>query len=458
MTWPVDNDTVDHSGPDDPLSHPLPQGVVLPGGAALDAPGSDLTQYYIGEDGLRVFELRPDSGQPKKKPVDLAHVTKFIDGYNGIVNANDKGTVARDVDQWFEAANALRDAVTRLNVLGNNKQLQGNTVKKIIDNVNLLTQSITPTAAAAERMKYLSLLFASDIEDTRNWFKTPGWSEIARSGTPEQKQVLDAWAHRTVRLAYNPPIEVISSHHPDIPPKPPEVDPNPAANPTPMASSPGPGPGGKTPPGLKLSGLGDPSDWRETNDPRDNRNQNQNQNQGLDPSSALDAASNAGKEAGDAASKTAESAGKTAQDALSELLKGKDGPGQTGGLLGAGAIPVSAVGRNGAAGLGKIGGGSVPRVGTGAPPAMPTVKPTEPSVTATKASAETSASRASVSNGASSGSGAGAPHAGGGSPAGKVHKTNKALRHDKHGVVDEDVAVVPVVGEEPTASVPAKST
>lgn len=476
MTWPTGGPD-DPYGPQDPLSHaPSPTEVVntspdkntIGAAPAALAPGAHNSSVLLkpndalqgNNDELSRFnDGHPDSRLPQgSKNVDLAHVLRFLDGYEGIVHANDK--VAEGVGDWDKAAAALDEAVTFLDVLAqNNRGLQGNVVETIINKINLLKQSITPTAVAARRMRIISTMFANDVGQTKAWFNDASLKWWAENGSDEQKKVVDAFAQKTVREAYNPPIEVISSNHPNIPSAPPAINPNPGGNPTPMAS--GPGPGGKTPPGLKLNGLGDPlSDFRDTKDPRGDPNQNQNQNQGVDPSSALDGASNAAKEAGDAASKAAEGAGGAAKDALSELLNGKDSAGQPGGLLGAGAIPVSAAGRNGAAGLGKIGGGSVPRVGTGANPAMPAVKPAEPSVTPTKAGTDTSASRASVSNGSGSGSGSGAPHAGqGGGAAGKVHKTNKALRHDKHGVVDEDAAVVPVVGEEPTApSVPAKST
>ncbi|TEA06107.1 hypothetical protein [Mycobacteroides salmoniphilum] len=466
MTWPTGgaNDDGHEHGPDDPLSQPLnvtqammmgfgqhPVNPLLKPNGALDGDLGRLNQLN---------NENKDSRLPQQHKVDLAHVLKYKDGLNGISGANDK--VAEHVEDWDTGAALLKEALDHLDGLAQNKYgLKGNVVEMIINKVNLMKQSIAPTMVAAKRMRIIATMFANDIGQTKAWFVDQNLQYVADNGTDEQKSVLDQMAHQAVRDAYNPPIEEISSNHPAIPSAPPDVDPTPAGTPTPMAS--GPGPGGKTPQGLKLNGLGDPlSDFRDTKDPRDNpnQNQNQNQNQGVDPSSALDGASNAAKEAGDAASKAAEGAGGAAKDALSELLNGKDGPGQPGGLLGAGAIPVSAAGRNGAAGLGKIGGGSVPRVGTGATPAMPAVKPTEPSVTPTKAGTDTSASRASVSNGSSGGSGSGAPHAGqGGGAAGKVHKTNKALRHDKHGVVDEDAAVVPVVGEEPTApSVPAKST
>lgn len=391
--------------------------------------------------------------------IDLAHVLRFMDGYNGIIGANDE--VARGVDDWNAAADELNNAVAALNVLSANRfGLKGHAVNMIIDKVNLLKDSITPTAVAARRMTLISKMFANDVGQTKAWFNTAGLKDMAQNGSQDQKAWADQAAQMTVRYAYNPPIETISSNHPNIPSAPPQIDGNPAGVPTPMASIPG-GPGSGTPGGLNTSGLGAPAEGK---DPTSNQDPNQNpsQNQGFDPSSASDAANGAAQGAGEAASKAAEGAGSAAKDALKSLLDGKNpaDPANANPFL---ASPVGLNSANLASALGKSGGGAgggsnIPRIGAGTAPALPTIKLADQAVTSAKASPDTSASRASVSSG--SGSGSGAPHAGhGSSAAGKEHKANKALRHNKHGVIDEDSAVVPVIGDDPQAPpVPPRAT
>lgn len=447
----------DH-GPIDPLT------MIIGVSPSNSSPDQKSFRPQIGPDGLlqanksdldNLNNQFHDSRLPQSaKHVDLAHVLHFMDGYNGIIGANDSDAVAPGVDDWNAAADELNNAVAALNVLSANRfGLKGHAVNMILDKVNLLKDSITPTAVAARRMTLISKMFANDVGQTKAWFNTEGLKDMAQNGSQDQKTWADQAAQMTVRYTYNPPIDTISSNHPDIPSAPPQIDGNPAGVPTPMASTPG-GPGGGVPAGLNTSGLGAPVDGKDTSDPTNNQDSNQNpsQNQGFDPSSAGDAASGAAQGAGDAASKAADGAGSAAQDALKSLLDGKN-PGDPANANPFLASPVGLNSANLASALGKGAGGGgsgLPRIGAGTAPALPTIKPADQPVTSTKASPDASASRASVSSSSGSGSGSGAPHAGhGASAAGKEHKANKALRHNKHGVIDEEAAVVPVIGDDP---------
>lgn len=263
---------------------------------------------------------------------------------------------------------------------------------------------------------------------------TNNLNELRRNFADQGNKIIDY---------FNTNMSTISSHHPDIaaldaPPQPgtpgstgPGGPGNPGAG--------GPGPGGPLPdlPAMPFSAE---DLLPKTSETPAAQNQTPAANMAGD---AAKQAADAAKGVGDQAQGAAQQAADAANQMLDGLLNKPDSAEVDPALM-SGALPLL-----GPTGAGKGGGG----VGGGAKGAGIGVGPRAPSATA--ANAQTS-SGAPATNGSRSGlSGAGAPAAGapaaghrGGAGGEKEHKANRALRHARHGLVEDESAVVPVVGED----------
>lgn len=417
-------------------------------------PVGDLPTLASDLDRMTNDQSNPGRARHSVRGVQLAHITKFIDGHDAIVGVN-KDPAPQVRERWHDVNNSVTDAISSLRELINFPNIKGEAADAIKKQAQTLIDSLTFVAGGAVRMHNIVDMFSQDVMRTREFFTQEGLYERVQYAMQNNEPSVVEWANNAtmtvVRDQYNPPIYTVSQNHPDLPAAP--TVPTDAGGP---GVSDAPSGGGPTalPAGLLANGGGVPEEFRAKPDNTGNQGQNP-----ADSAGGLDGLGDAAKGAGDAASKAADGAGKAATDALGKLLGDQKGSGLPDGVLG--AVPahanglISPSGFNSAGGARGGGAGSMP----GSAREVPTAKPAQ-TVSPTKAtSPATPTSRAGLSNSGSSG-GSGAPAAGHrGGAAEKEHKASKALRTD-HGVISEGEAVVAVVGGEPTEqpAAPARST